>query len=201
MNGVGLLIVIYLLFVAWHSLYRSSMGTWSTSLYYSFAFIFIILSIKCIVDKDCLSPFRDNISKCYFLLSLVSGIYSIIITCVTMWMVSQNRTPFHMELTSVGPFLCNQLLIIFVINMIVVITEYVRMVRRNESIHLDLVLSIAVIHQVLIYINLFHRLTTIEECHRNFFFGTVMIIFETVIGITVLFFIQKCTNKNIGNEC
>ncbi|HKM33536.1 MAG TPA: helix-turn-helix transcriptional regulator [Lachnospiraceae bacterium] len=126
--GVWLILFCYLLNRGYWNLRGNSSGTRQTTLYYySLAVILMIVSGMCIIGKKTMNPFRNKVSKWISIISMVTGIYIIISMSLTMWMVCHERTPFNMELSSVGSFLNNQLIVIFILNIVAILIEYFRM--------------------------------------------------------------------------
>lgn len=191
--GVGLILIVYLLFMGYYSMSGAAINWKMFSYYCSLAAILLVVSIKCAFDKESLNPFRSKISKLFAGFSLGTGIYSSILMCSTMMMVNQEKTPFNMKLSSVGPFLNNQLIIIFVINIIIITIECFRINYNDATICLDIYFGVAVIYLTLVYSDLLHRLTSPEELCRMIVLDSIIILIETIIMIAVTLIVKKHT--------
>ncbi len=194
--AVCLILFFYLLIWGYYRLSGSTIGDWITTRYnYSLVGVLLLVSIKCVLDKEPLNPFRDKYSKWFACVHIISGVYISTVTCIIMAVVNQGKVPFDMKLSSVGAFLHNQIIIIYIFNMIVLAMECFQINHHDEAIRLDTYFGIALIHLVLLYSDLLHRITSPEEIYTIFINGTIVTLMETTIMIVITLIIKKYTKS------
>lgn len=190
--GVGLILFCCLFIIGYWSFDGNSSGIFqTTAYYYLLAVILLFVSIKCVLDKKTMNPFQNRISKWISIVSIIIGIYVIIAAGLTIWIARQGKMPFNMELSTVGPFLNHQLIVIFIINIVALIIEYFRAGSDETSIHFGTYISIAVLHLALVYSDLLHLLSTFEQFNQMFICGTITVLTETIIAVIAVVVIKK----------
>lgn len=128
----------------------------------------------------------DKISRALGAVALVTLLWSIGIMYLSFQMVRAGKVPFGMELSSLGPFLNNQLSAAYALNVIFLAVEMYRMIMEQTRLHPGCVISPAVIYLNFFYIDLLGRMDTLDSVWHAMDRGTALILLETVLGITAL---------------
>lgn len=193
---IGFIIICYLFLIGYWGLSGSAMGMWSTFFYCcSLFFVLLVISANCVCDNKSMNPFQDKVSKWITIAVILIGAYGIALMCFAVCIVNHGNTPFNMELSSVGPFLNNRFILIFLFNIIVIVIEYFIMNRKDISIHLGIYFSSAVIHLMFIYSNVLHRMITLGYFFHMVILNTVVVFSETILVIAATFVIKKARKR------
>lgn len=208
--AVGIIIILYSCLIGCAGLKGSSMlGNCSGMIYLiSLAVILLILlygngTKKSDFNEKINNAEKDNIEKKdskmnrYLLIaSVISGIWIILATCTTAIMVGNGVMPFHMDASSVGPFLNVQLIAVFLLNMALMVIEFYRMDKRMEDTYRGIFVPVSVLYLAVSYADALHRLSTVEEIYQMIFFRTIVVLAELLIA-SVLGLKKKiaCINK------
>ena len=184
-GSIGLLIILDLIINGYCTMFGSTYENWPTQVYgYSLVIILLFITIRALQEPDIsLKPDTPR-QKHFYLFTILTGIYITILTLATMIPTLNGRPPFDMELTSVGPFINNQLAVIYAFHLICTITYFIKNIKNEEKITVLMYLNISVMHLSLIYSDLLHR---IDELDLKFFLCTFLI--NTAI-ISLLSFIM-----------
>lgn len=129
---------------------------------------------------------QDKISRGIGAVAIVTLLWSIGIMYLSFRMVRAGKVPFGMELSSVGPFLNNQLCIAYALNVIFLVVELYRMIMEQTRLHPGCVISPAVIYLNFFYIDILGRMDTLDSVWHAMDRGTVLILLETALGIVFL---------------
>lgn len=140
-------------------------------------------------------PKGKNGSKLLFIISSASLAWIVLMTCSVLIMVEGGVTPFNMEINMVGPFLNNQLIIAFLLNLVILTLEFNRILKENSGIHLGVIISISVLYLSSLYGDILHKMSTIDGIYRMFFSRTIMIIAEILIFIIIAFLLKRNNAK------
>ena len=195
----GLIIIIYLLCGGCFTLFSGKTVNWKSSFYFvSLALILLIISAKKLSDRESLDSLC-NINKWFTVISLSTGVYSVILMCLTMCMVGQGKTPFNIESYSVGPFLNKQLIFIFFINFIVLVLEYLRIYRDNEPVRWNIYFSVGVMHLVIVYSHLLHKLTSLEEFRKMFILYTLVVLGEIIAAVAITYILKHYSKNTLDS--
>ena len=97
--------------------------------------------------------------------------------------------PFHMQPSSVGWYLEGRLLVVFVINLVILVVDFVRRSRCEVlRVHMGTYPAVANIYLTYVYSDMLHRLDCMELFMNWLVVGTLI-----VLGLTALSFII-CAN-------
>ena len=129
----------------------------------------------------------NQLSRGYELASMVMLLWSIGIVYLSFGMVRAGSVPFGMELSSLGPFLNNQLCAGYALNVIFLAVEMYRMIMERTGLHPGCVISLATIYLNFFYIDILGRMDTLDSAWKALSRGTVLILLEAVSGIVFLF--------------
>ena len=129
----------------------------------------------------------NQLSRGYELASMVMLLWSIGIVYLSFGMVRAGSVPFGMELSSLGPFLNNQLCAGYALNVIFLAVEMYRMIMERTGLHPGCVISLAAIYLNFFYIDILGRMDTLDSAWKALSRGTVLILLEAVSGIVFLF--------------
>ena len=128
----------------------------------------------------------DKLSRGLGIAALVTLLWSIGIMYYSFGMVGTGKVPFGMELSSLGPFLNNQLSAAYVLNVLFLAVEMYRMIMERTRLHPGCVISPAVIYLNFFYIDLLGRMDSLDSVWHAMDKGTVLILLETALGIVFL---------------
>ena len=114
-------------------------------------------------------------------------------------MVRAGSVPLGMELSSLGPFLNNQLCAGYALNVIFLAVEMYRLLMERTVLHPGCVISPAVIYLDFFYIDILGRMDTLDSVWKALDRGTVLILLEAVSGIVFLF-IQSHRSRSHASD-
>ncbi|MDE6530832.1 MAG: helix-turn-helix domain-containing protein [Lachnospiraceae bacterium] len=201
--AIGIVIIIYSCLIGCAGLRGSSMlGNHSGMIYLvSLAVILMILlygtkksdfSEKSnFAEKDNIEKKDSKVNRTLLIASVISGIWIILVTCTTAIMVGNGVMPFHMDASSVGPFLNVQLIAVFLFNMAIMVTEFYRMDKRIEDTYRGIFVSISVLYLAVLYSDALHRLSTVEGIYQMIFFRTIIVFAELLLVLAATALILK----------
>lgn len=118
-------------------------------------------------------------------ISIVSLLWGVLLPWSTMLMVVQGNVPFGMKLSSIGLFINWQLIALFFINIITLSYAFYRYETKEETLHWESYVSVAVIHIIALYGAFLHRLDTLDTAIKGLASITVFVIVlfvATIIG-------------------
>ena len=119
--------------------------------------------------------------------AIVTLLWSIAIMYLSFYMVRAGKVPFGRELSSLGPFLNNQLCVAYALNAIFLAVEMYRMIMEQTTLHPGCVISPAVIYLDFFYIDLLGRMDSLDSVWHAMDRGTLLILLEAALGIALLF--------------
>lgn len=201
--AIGIMIIIYSCLIGCAGLRGSSMlGNHSGMVYLvSLAIILMILlygtkngdfnEMNNLTEKDYVAKKDSKVNQYLMIASVITGIWIIVVTCSTAIMVGNGIMPFHMDASSVGPFLNHQLIAVFVFNMVILVTEFYRMDKRMEDTHRGIFVSVSVIYLVVLYSDALHRLSSVEEIYQMIFFRTIIVLAELFIFVAAILALKR----------
>lgn len=186
---VGIVLLAYLLFRGMFMVNNYQAGIWTNTLcFYSLPAVLLVISIQAVTDCKTINPLKDKKHKVMCILSCLSGLYGIILLCTLISMISAGRTPFGMELTSVGPFLNNQLMLIYIINIVIGVIVFKDIYMNDEHVKLDIYIAVGVMHLMLSYSDMLYSLSSVEEVHGIIIKNTITVVVEVIVVIVVMLF-------------
>ncbi len=204
--AIGIMIIIYSCLIGYNALRGSSiLGNHSGMIYLiSLAVILMILlygtkksdfNEKSNLDeKDNFAKTDSKVNRILLIVSVISGIWIILVTCSTAIMVGNGIMPFHMDASSVGPFLNVQLIAVFLLNMAIMVTEFYRMDKRMEDTYRGIFVSISVVYLAVLYADVLHCLSAIQEIYQMIFSRTIIVLAELLLIFAVAALVLKRKN-------
>ena len=154
---------------------------------FSSAFILVVsltqdLSVK--QDKNKLYRISKIVAVC-------SVLWIVIITWSILVMIVNDIVPFGMELALIGPFINNQLVGIFVCNIIMLSVLVFRFWKYDESIHWGWLVSVSAIYLAILYSDLLRRMNSLQGMIESLSIRTIIILLITGIFMVVTKLVQK----------
>lgn len=181
-NGVAIVILCYLLFKGGLAFRGNAIDSMT---YVELAVVLILLAAKCIMDHRTKVVEFDRFRKWIITISIVTGIYMIAGMFINTIMVSRGKMPFHMQPSSVGWYLEGRLIVVFVINLVILVVDFVRRTRcAAPMVHMGTYPVVANIYLTYVYSDMLHRLECMEFFVNRLVAGTLI-----VMGLTALSFI------------
>lgn len=129
----------------------------------------------------------SQLSRGLGIASLAMLLWSVGIMYLSFEMVRAGSVPLGMELSSLGPFLNNQLCAGYALNVIFLAVEMYRLLMERTVLHPGCVISPAVIYLDFFYIDILGRMDTLDSVWKALDRGTGLILLEAVSGIVFLF--------------
>lgn len=181
-NGVAIVMLCYLL-IKGGLAFRGNVVDSMT--YVELAIVLILLAAKYIMDHRTKVVEFDRFRKWIITISIVTGIYMIAGMFINTIMVSRGQMPFHMQPSSVGWYLEGRLIVVFVINLVILVVDFVRRTRcAAPLVHMGTYLTVANVYLTYVYSDMLHRLERMEFFVNRLVAGTLI-----VLGLTALSFI------------
>lgn len=147
-----------------------------------FSFLLVLAGYTPLLEDD--EKDTDKFCKCTKVVSLLSFIWSILMTWCIFFMVLNGHVPFGMELPLVGPFINWQLISLFVLNLLIIALELYRHEKRNETIHWGWFVSIGTIYMTVLYGDILHRMISAQAVIESLVVRTLLVL--TVVGISLV---------------
>ena len=141
----------------------------------------------------------SQLSRGLGIASLAMLLWSVGIMYLSFGMVRTGSVPLGMELSSLGPFLNNQLCAGYALNVIFLAVEMYRLLMERTVLHPGCVISPAVIYLDFFYIDILGRMDTLDSVWKALDRGTVLILLEAVSGIVFLF-IQSHRSRSHASD-
>ena len=141
----------------------------------------------------------SQLSRGLGIASLAMLLWSVGIMYLSFGMVRAGSVPLGMELSSLGPFLNNQLCAGYALNVIFLAVEMYRLLMERTVLHPGCVISPAVIYLDFFYIDILGRMDTLDSVWKALDRGTVLILLEAVLGIVFLF-IQSHRSRSHASD-
>lgn len=181
-NGVAIVILCYLLFKGGLAFRENAIDSMT---YVELAVVLILLAAKYIMDHRTKVVEFDRFRKWIITISIVTGIYMIAGMFINTIMVSRGQMPFHMQPSSVGWYLEGRLIVVFVINLVILVVDFVRRIRcAAPLVHMGTYPVVANIYLTYVYSDMLHRLDDMAGFLNRLAAGTLI-----VLGLTALSFI------------
>lgn len=193
-NGVAIVMLCYLLLKGGF-IFQGKVVDCMT--YVELAVVLILLTAKYIMDHRTKATKFDRFGKWMVAISIISGVYMIAGMFVNTLMIRQGQMPFHMQPSSVGWYQQGRLLVVFVINMVILVVDFVRRTRcAAPLVHMGTYPAVANVYLVYAYSDMLHRLDEMAGFLNRLAVGTLI-----VLGLTVLsFFICAKTYDSLKKK-
>lgn len=194
-TGVGVILFTYLFVRGYFTFSCKTSFVWQTNTYYySLAIIMIVILGRSILDKKKIQLFPDKANKWVFVVGMVSIIYVLgMFWCINS-IIKQGKIPFNIEVSSIGPFMNNQLIFAFLVNIIALFIDFVRYVKDIGSAHLGTYISVTVLHLVLIYGDLLQFCSEIGWLYQMLVYSACVLLAEAIAVIVLAFVIKVKDN-------
>ena len=181
-NGVAIVMLCYLL-IKGGLAFRGNVVDSMT--YVELAIVLILLVTKYIMDHRTEAAKFDRFGKWMVAISIISGEYMIAGMFISTMMISRGQMPFHMQPSSVGWYLEGRLIVVFVINLVILVVDFVRRTRcAAPMVHMGTYPVVANIYLTYVYSDMLHRLDDMAGFLNRLATGTLI-----VLGLTALSFI------------
>lgn len=156
-------------------------------MFFSSAFILVVsLTQDLSVKQD-----KNKLYKISKIVAVCSVLWIVIITWSILVMIVNDIVPFGMELALIGPFINNQLVGIFVCNIIMLSVLVFRFWKYDESIHWGWLVSVSTIYLAILYSDLLHRMNSLQGVIESLSIRTIIILLITGIFMVVTKLVQK----------
>lgn len=196
---IGIIAFLYSILIGYSGLINKNVlfGDASGMVYMiSLAIMLIIFTYGSILQNENVIPRDKKISKWLCYISIFTFIWITSVTLITMIMVANGVIPFGMKLDSVGPFINNQLVAAFIINLLILASELYRTSNDSTNVHLGFVISIATLYLSALYGDMLHRLTTMEEVYQIFLLRTIVVIIEAIAAVFITVRVKRKGKRN-----
>ena len=181
-NGVAIVMLCYLLMKGGLAFQGNTIDSMT---YAELAVVLILLTAKYIMDHRTKAAKFDRFDKWMVAISIISGVYMIAGMFINTLMIRRGQMPFHMQPSSVGWYQQGRLLVVFVINLVILVVDFVRRTRcAAPLVHMGTYPAVANVYLVYAYSDMLHRLDEMAGFLNRLAAGTLI-----VLGLTVLSFI------------
>ena len=197
-NGVAIVMLCYLL-IKGGLAFRGN--TIDSMTYAELAVVLILLAAKYIMDHRTKAVGSDRFGKWMVAISIISGVYMIAGMFINTIMVSRGQMPFHMQQSSVGWYLEGRLIVVFVINLVILVVDFVRRTRcAAPLVHMGTYLTVANVYLTYVYSDMLHRLERMEFFVNRLVAGTLIVLCEVFVAVIVDICIEKPVLKGKNNS-
>lgn len=161
---------------------------------FSMVVSFILILIGCTSQVEADKNDTDKFCKYMNLASLLSLVWSILVTWFVFLMVINGYIPFGIELSLVGPFVNCQLIGVFILNLVITVLELYRYVKKDEEIHWGGFVSIATMYMTILYGDMLHRMNSAQEVIESLVIRTFVVLATVGISLVVAKIIKTKSN-------
>lgn len=197
-NGVAIVILCYLLFKGGLAFRGNAIDSMT---YVELAVVLILLAAKYIMDHRTKVVEFDRFRKWIITISIVTGIYMIAGMFINTIMVSRGQMPFHMQPSSVGWYLEGRLIVVFVINLVILVVDFVRRTRcAAPMVHMGTYPVVANIYLTYVYSDMLYRLDDMAGFLNRLATGTLIVLCEVFVVAIVDICIEKLVLKGKNNS-
>lgn len=197
-NGVAIVILCYLLFKGGLAFRGNAIDSMT---YVELAVVLILLAAKYIMDHRTKVVEFDRFRKWIITISIVTGIYMIAGMFINIIMVSRGQMPFHMQPSSVGWYLEGRLIVVFVINLVILVVDFVRRTRcAAPMVHMGTYPVVANIYLTYVYSDMLYRLDDMAGFLNRLATGTLIVLCEVFVAVIVDICIEKLVLKGKNNS-
>ena len=197
-NGVAIVMLCYLL-IKGGLAFRENVVDSMT--YVELAIVLILLATKYIMDHRTEAAKFDRFGKWMVAISIISGVYMIAGMFINTIMVSRGQMPFHMQPSSVGWYLEGRLIVVFVINLVILVVDFVRRTRcAAPMVHMGTYPVVANIYLTYVYSDMLYRLDDMAGFLNRLATGTLIVLCEVFVAVIVDICIEKLVLKGKNNS-
>ena len=197
-NGVAIVMLCYLLIKGGLAFQGNIIDSMT---YAELAVVLILLAAKYIMDHRTKVVEFDRFRKWIITISIVTGIYMIAGMFINTIMVSRGQMPFHMQPSSVGWYLEGRLIVVFVINLVILVVDFVRRTRcAAPMVHMGTYPVVANIYLTYVYSDMLYRLDDMAGFLNRLATGTLIVLCEVFVVAIVDICIEKLVLKGKNNS-
>lgn len=197
-NGVAIVMLCYLLIKGGLAFQGNTIDSMT---YVELAVVLILLVAKYIMDHRTEAAKFDRFGKWMVAISIISGVYMIAGMFINTIMVSRGQMPFHMQPSSVGWYLEGRLIVVFVINLVILVVDFVRRTRcAAPMVHMGTYPVVANIYLTYVYSDMLHRLDDMAGFLNRLATGTLIVLCEVFVAVIVDICIEKPVLKGKNNS-
>lgn len=197
-NGVAIVMLCYLLIKGGLAFQGNIIDSMT---YAELAVVLILLTAKYIMDHRTKAVGSDRFGKWIITISIVTGIYMIAGMFINIIMVSRGQMPFHMQPSSVGWYLEGRLIVVFVINLVILVVDFVRRTRcAAPMVHMGTYPVVANIYLTYVYSDMLYRLDDMAGFLNRLATGTLIVLCEVFVAVIVDICIEKLVLKGKNNS-
>lgn len=157
----------------------------------SFALMFVGCESKIEVYKND----TDKFCKCLKYVSVLSLLWSILMTLCVCIMVINKCVPFGIELSSVGLLINWQLIVLFILNLIITAIELYRYEKKDEAIYWGWFISVAVMYITVLYSDVLRRMISVQEAIESLMIRTLLVLAAAGISLGVEKIVEVKANR------
>jgi transcriptional regulator with XRE-family HTH domain len=147
-------------------------------------FSFALLLYGCTLQNETEKKELNKFYKCSSVVSLLSFLWSIVLTYCVFAMTINDHIPFGMSASSVGLFLNWQLIGLFTLNLAMNIWGIYRYERYDEAIHWGWSVSIATMYLTVLYGDLQHGMDSVQGTMESLMLRTAVVV--SITGISLI---------------
>ena len=133
--------------------------------------------------------------KVMCIISIISLIWAVFITFSPSVLCSRGTIPFGLALNQVGPFIVIQLAIICVLNVLMLLIEFIRWAKEKGTVHQGFVLQFTAIYLSALYGEALHRMISFEGFLKVLITLTAVTLLEMTVVLAAMKIIKKRNNK------
>lgn len=161
--------------------------------------LFLLLMGKKVV-RDVNTQNADKINRIFLFISAMTGIFTVLLTYWSIWLIERGSMPFHMEVSAVGQFLNRFYFLFFIINFVTLLVQFYRIHREKTGICTGIFVSVAVLYLTALYGDILHRLTTFSQVYGMFFGRMAGVLGELLLFMCILYIEEKIVKTSRHNE-
>ncbi len=181
---------------------RSISFAYSTVLIYSLlmlvSFVSILLAYQTKDKNNMVYKAKANIfCKCSKIIAVLTFFWGLLLTWYAFITASNGHTPFGIKASSVGMFVNWQLLAVFIINFMLLVSGALRFERYDEAVHWGWYVSVAALYLVSMYGDLLHNLSSVQEAVKGLAGRTAVVVVFVVIFLMLDKLLKKQSNYSI----
>lgn len=149
--------------------------------------VFMVLSFALAVTGSVLQDTvtvqtAGKFTKASTIFAVVSLLWIVIMTWSTCAAVISGRIPFGMGISSIGPFIKWQLVVLFLANIVMISFPVYRFAKYDEAAHRGWFVSLSAIYMAVLYSDMLGNRSTVEGALTSIAVRTVAVILITVIS-------------------
>lgn len=130
-------------------------------------------------------------TKASTIFAVISLLWIVIMTWSTCAAVINGRIPFGMGISSIGPFIKHQLVILFLANIVMISFSVYRSAKYDEAVHRGWFISLSAIYMAVLYSDMLGNRSTGDGVFTDIAGRTVAVILITVISLTIEGILKK----------